>query len=315
MYRGVKMKKKSSCLRLLVLACSIVTMPIQGIDFLSFKNKLAGYRDCILKRRPCTIEQKATLGTMIATLLTLIVTSGAIFGYKWYKNNIALSWDGMQRLLEQYEVDVRTNLPMNKFTGFNIDLLKKFKSIIAQKGLSTNEIDAIEKGLDTLIGGDVKQGTMQHLFSFVLAAGTAITYESLQSIYQSNLNPISMFNIRPDGIYTYLGLTPVKGKEMSFAQVKENIKEKVKQLSESGKYSKNDLAFLGRQLEYVFNTADQKKQYDAFMQGPEAVKKLEIKVDPDIQERQTNSITAILEQLGYLRQQLIKLKKVSREHR
>ncbi len=300
------MKKVSYLLLISLFLSSAVTLPLDRFDFLKFKQKLSGYRECILRKRPCTKAEKATLAGVIITLLTFIAAIGIKMGRSWYQQQMALSWDGIKQLIDQYEKDVYEKLPGSQLVSFNFAVLEKFQDVIGKKELSAEEKNKINHDLNALIGGGAKQGTLQSLLTFIFESEFPLEYARLHGSFTNNLADLTPVfpKLKPKQVYQFFGLTQKEGKQRSSEDMKEVIEKKKNELQQSGNYTTDNVDLLKRQLEFYFRTPEQKKRYDAYLQGPEAVKALQITVNLQVQQAQMQNITGLLEKLQELQKDL-----------
>lgn len=269
--------KKASLFLVVLIGASTVAVPQHYLrQYNRFKTMLIGYKQCILRQRACTSQEKKTLGVVVGTLVTFAIALAGAFGYKWYQEQMALSWNGIMRMIDSFDADVRSEFPTGHVVTFNMRTLEKFQHAIQTRPLSLLEQKKMKDDIDAMVTGvGGKQGRLQLLIAFVQQQMKP-TYKSLEQTFTENLTDFA--DIDPKKVYEYLNLDQNKGIALSALQMKDHIEKNVSDQKRK------------RQLDYIFANDMQKKLYDAYVRGEHAVQAL-----PEVV-----SIAQIAAQIGFI---------------
>jgi len=265
---------------MIACAISLIATPVQA-GWKEFQSTLAGYRQCILKKRACTAQEKKALGAVVATLVTFAVALGGALGYKWYQEQMALSWDGIKKMVDTFDADVRTNLPTGKVVRFNMITLRKFQQAIVNRPLAAAERGRMVEEIEALTDSS---GSLNKLFQFVTQQG-GLTYGALQDTIQGTLREAG---IVAGNVYLLFGLDKKQGKQKSFQEMLRAIDDTI------------DQDLLKRQLRYLFRDAKQKQLFDAFLEGSDAVAAMP-QASLELQRQQIDIITPLISALDDLK--------------
>lgn len=283
-YEGGSMNKRNLLCALLIGASALAVPPNYLAQYKRFKTTLAGYKQCILRKRACTPQEKKSLGAVVATLVTFAAALGGALGYKWYQEQMALSWDGIKQMVDAFDADVRSQFPTGKVVPFDMTALEEFQRAIAKKPLIDAEQARMKADIDVMVPGvGGKQGTLQLLIAFTQQQSKP-TYESLRDTFTENLTDFPL--VDPQKVYDFLDLSETEGMAQSAMQMKAIIAQKITDSK------------LKRQLDYMFANDMQKQLYDAYLQGSQAVEALP--ETPAQIESQMTFITELITALSVL---------------
>ena len=249
-------------------------------------------------------------GKIVAVVVVVVMTYKLYNKYfkPAYKPAVALSladlWVPIKGNLQLYMDEMQDHMFLNTLESITYDLTE-IDELREKLSASLYEVD------DEILT-DMKK--VRDTLNKKLVSGIATAmrktlpadeyYRGLDGTYEENLlaNQVDTFGVVYNKVYEFLGVTREEGMAMDIHEVARLIDAKVDALRAEGR-TEEDLYRLRRQFDYMFRSATQKEEYDAFVGGKLEVAKVANSVPEghcDLLERKMQEVADILVALDEL---------------
>lgn len=251
------------------------------------KKTLEDFRQCTIGKKECTRQQIQAIRITILGIIAVLLTAGFSV-YKLYQYKTVGGYAGLVKSdLQSFFNRVRRNInaPQLDTLRFDMSRLQRLENMIRNAQLSEKEKDHLYRTIHDLFP------MSQNVFSALLGAlkqtgNIQFYYSDLKKTYKDNFENLgTIFSFTTDTVYTFLGTSQEAARQMTVSAINDLIDQKIQQLHETGHYQAKDINSLKRQLGYLFQSAFQKSEYDAFLQGPKELEKIRLDVTEEQKKR------------------------------
>ncbi len=219
---------------------------------------------------------------------------------------IITQWGEIKAAIDRYINAVNQNITKGAVTQFGeIDALRTFLQTLNAQNLTSAERMRIKSDLAKLTQSVMK--LMQDISGEIVEPD----YETLKRNFTNDLSKINTripqikINITPDNLYEFIGLSSnQEGMKTDSDEIVKLIKSRVQQLQNEYSITFSDADWLSRQAEPILKESREKELFDAYLQGPDAVERLESRIEPEVGMEQIKYIKELIDLLANLENEL-----------